>query len=254
MRVTVVGSGTVHPFPRRVQSCVVVEVGGETLVFDLGYGAVHGMLDGGLDPFAVDRIFFTHFHPDHTSDIVPLLFSANYGLDKPRGKPLQLAGPEPFLRFWNSVLLSWGEWMSPEGFNLTTEELPPVCREPLHLPGATLSWAKTEHRPESIAYRLDASDGGSFVYTGDTEYCESVVALAEGADTLLVECSAPDDSPIPGHLTPSGVARIASEAGVRRVVLTHVFPKALDRDPGAAVRRSFGGEVILAADGLSFRA
>ena len=56
MEITVVGSGTVVPRLERRQSCVVVGSGGETLVFDLGSGAVRGMLRAGLDPFAVDRI------------------------------------------------------------------------------------------------------------------------------------------------------------------------------------------------------
>ena len=43
-----------------------VEAGGEACAFDLGSGAVRGMVRAGLDPFGVDRVFFTHFHPDHT--------------------------------------------------------------------------------------------------------------------------------------------------------------------------------------------
>ena len=52
-----------------------------------------------------------------------------------------------------------------------------------------------------------------------------------------------------GHLTPHGVARIASEAGVGRVVLTHVYPAAealdLPREVGAGT-----AEVVVAYDGL----
>src|ERR687886_1658559 len=99
MQITVVGSGTVVPSLKRHQSCVVVRAGGETLVFDLGSGAVRGMLGSGLDPFAVDRIFFTHFHPDHTVDVVPLLFAINYGAREKRTLPLHVSGPEPFVRF-----------------------------------------------------------------------------------------------------------------------------------------------------------
>jgi ribonuclease BN (tRNA processing enzyme) len=55
---------------------------------------------------------------------------------------------------------------------------------------------------------------------------------------------------VPGHLTPSGVARIASEAGVRRVVLTHIYPAADELDLRSEVGRGFGGEVIVARDGL----
>jgi ribonuclease BN (tRNA processing enzyme) len=240
----------VVPRLERRQSCVVVRTGGQTLFFDLGSGAVRGMLRSGLDPLAVDRIFFTHFHPDHTVDVVPLLFAINYGTDEKRTLPLHVTGPEPFLRFWNSVMEVWGEWMAGDYATLVSE-LPHECRSPIDLAGCRLSWTPVEHRRESIAYRLEA-EGGAFVYTGDTEYSRSVVELARGADTLLIECSFPDDAPVPGHLTPSGVARIALEAGVERAVLTHVYPAADDLDLVTEVSRGFDGEVVVAEDGMEF--
>jgi ribonuclease BN (tRNA processing enzyme) len=250
MEITVVGSGTVVPRLERRQSCVLVEAGGETLVFDLGAGAVRGMLRAGLDPFAVDRVFLTHFHPDHTVDLVTLLFCMKYGAQEERTHPLHLTGPEPFERFWSSVTEVWGEWMVGD-YPMEVSELPHERPSPLGLPGGRLSWALAEHRPESIAYRLDG-EGGSFVYTGDTEYSESVVELARGAHTMLVECSFPDESPVPGHLTPSGVAKIASESGVSRVVLTHIYPAADALDLPAEVGRSYDGEIVVAGDGLKF--
>ncbi len=143
----------------------------------------------------------------------------------------------------------WGEWMAGDYATLVSE-LPHECLSPIDLAGCRLSWAPAEHRRESIAYRLD-HEGGAFAYTGDTEYSQSVVELARGADTLLIECSFPDEAPVPGHLTPSGVARIASEAGVRRVVLTHIYPAADRLDLVSEVSRGFDGEVILAEDGLA---
>jgi ribonuclease BN (tRNA processing enzyme) len=250
MEITVVGSGTVVPRLERRQSCVVARAGGQTLVFDLGSGAVRGMLRSGLDPLAVDRIFFTHFHPDHTVDVVPLLFAINYGAPETRTLPLYLTGPEPFLRFWGSVMEVWGKWMAGDYATLVSE-LPQECPSPVDLAGCRLSWAPAEHRSESIAYRLDAADG-AFVYTGDTEYSQSVIELARDADTLLIECSFPDEAPVPGHLTPSGVASIASEAGVRRVVLTHIYPAAEDLDLVTEVGRGFEGEILVAEDGLEF--
>jgi ribonuclease BN (tRNA processing enzyme) len=250
MEITVVGSGTVVPSLERRQSCVVVRVGGQTLFFDLGSGAVRGMLRSGLDPFAVDRIFFTHLHPDHTVDVVPLLFAINHGAPEKRALPLHVTGPEPFLRFWGSVMEVWGKWMTGDHATLVSE-LPHECRYPIDLAGCSLSWAPAEHRHESIAYRLDAEDG-AFVYTGDTAYTGSVVELARDADTLLVECSFPDDAPVPGHLTPSGVARIASEAGVRRVILTHIYPAVDNPDLPSEVAKGYEGEILVAGDGLTF--
>jgi ribonuclease BN (tRNA processing enzyme) len=250
VEITVVGSGTVVPRLERRQSCVVIEAGGETLVFDLGSGAVRGMLRAGLDPFAVDRLFFTHFHPDHTVDVVPLLFSIKYGAPEERSRPLYLTGPEPFERFWGSVTDVWGEFMLGD-YPTHVSELPRKSTSPLDLPGGRLSWAPAEHRPESIAYRLDGDSGG-FVYPGDTEYSGSVVELARGAHTMLIECSFPDESPVPGHLTPKGVARIASEASVGRVVLTHLYPAAEELDLEKEVGGSYDGEVVVSRDGLEF--
>lgn len=248
MEITIVGTGTVVPRPQRRQSCVVVRTGGEMLVFDLGAGAVRGMVAAGLDPFATERVFFTHFHPDHTLDAANLLFAMNYGTDEPRTRPLDLTGPEPFERFWSSVMGVWGEWME-GGFPIQTRELPHACEVPLDLKGCRLTWAPAAHRPESIAYRLDGPSG-SFVYTGDTEYAPSVVDLARGAHTLLIECSTPDEAPVPGHLTPGGAARTAREAGVGRVVLTHLYPAVDDGRLPAEVEKGFDGEVLLAHDGL----
>ncbi len=249
MEITIVGSGTVVPRPERRQSCVVVETdGGEMLVFDLGAGAVRGMVAAGLDPFAAERIFFTHFHPDHTLDAANLLFAMNYGTYEPRTRPLHVTGPEPFEKFWGSILGVWGEWME-GGFSIQTKELPLACEEPLDLDGCRLTWAPAVHRPESIAYRLEG-ENGAFVYTGDTEYSPSVVGLAHGADALLIECSMTDDAPVPGHLTPAGVARMASEAGVDLVILTHLYPAVDDGRLPAEVEKGFDGRVLVAHDGL----
>lgn len=250
MEITVVGSGTVVPRLARRQSCVAVETSKETLFFDLGSGAVRGMLHAGLDPFAVDRIFFTHFHPDHTVDVVPLLFAIKYGAEQERERLLTLYGPEPFESFFGSITNVWGDWMLGD-YPTQVQELPHTCPSPLDLPDLSVSWAPAEHRPESIAYRLEG-ENGAFVYTGDTEYAETIVELSRGAHTLLIECSLPDDTPAPGHLTPSGVARIASEAGVERAILTHVYPQADALDLVQEVGRGFEGEVVVAADGTKF--
>ena len=129
-------------------------------------------------------------------------------------------------------------------------ELPRECPSPIELAGCHLSWAPAEHRHESIAYRLDA-ESGAFVYTGDTEYSEAVVELARDADTLLIECAFPDDNPMPGHLTPSGVAGMASEAGVKCVVLTHIYPMTDLLDLVSEIGNGFDGEVVVAEDGLT---
>jgi len=209
------------------------------------------LLHAGLDPLGVDRVFFTHFDPDDLVDVVPLMFALKYASEEKREKPLLLYGPEPFEGFFGEITAVFGKWML-GGYPAEVRELPRECSSALHLPGGRLAWAPAVHRPESIAYRLEG-ENGAFVYTGDTEYAESVVDLARGAHTLLIECSFPDERPVPGHLTPSGVARVASEAGVGRVVLTHVLPPADETDLASAVLgHGYEGEVTVAEDGFEF--
>ncbi len=249
MQITVVGSGTAVPCRFRRQSCVVVETGAEMIVLDLGNGAVRGMLHAGLEPLTVERVFFTHFHPDHTVDIVTLLFGIKHGAEKEREKPLTLYGPKPFEAFFGSITNVWGDWML-GNYPMEISELPHTCSSPLDLPELNVRWAPAAHRPESIAYRLETENGATMVYTGDTEYSASVVELARGINTLLTECSFPDDFAVPGHLTPSGVARLARKADAGRVVLTQIYPPVDRLNLEQEVERGFDGEVIVGADGL----
>jgi ribonuclease BN (tRNA processing enzyme) len=91
------------------------------------------------------------------------------------------------------------------------------------------------------------------VYSGDTEPCDEVVRLARGANLLILEASFPDSQEIKGHLTPSQAGRIASLAGVERLILTHFYPECLATDIAAQCRKTYGGLLTLATDFLRIR-
>jgi len=87
------------------------------------------------------------------------------------------------------------------------------------------------------------------VYTGDATESAELVRLARDADVFVCECAFPSGYPTTDHLTADAVGRIARAANVKRVVLTHLYPPALDVDIAAQVLAEYAGEIIVAVDG-----
>jgi len=77
-----------------------------------------------------------------------------------------------------------------------------------------------QHSPLSQGMRMEL-DGVTIAYCLDTGYCENVVELARNADLLIIECTLKPGAVSASHLNPENCARIANEACVRKLALTH---------------------------------
>jgi ribonuclease BN (tRNA processing enzyme) len=111
----------------------------------------------------------------------------------------------------------------------------------------TIKTAPVSHIASSLAYRVE-SGGRAVVYSGDTDWSDSLIELARGADCLVLEASNPFK--VPGHLTPGEAGRLAAQTRVPRLVLTHLYPPCDAVDVAAECSLAYPGEVILAEDGL----
>src|SRR6266496_5907560 len=90
---TLLGTGTCQiEFERRASS-VLLELGGTYVLFDCGHGVVQRLLEVGVQHNQVNHVVLSHFHPDHVSDLVPLLQAGAWSRSNPRGTDLHIYGP-----------------------------------------------------------------------------------------------------------------------------------------------------------------
>lgn len=250
MRVTLLGSGTCVPRLERASSSLLVEAGSLSILVDCGLGTLHRLLAAGKDPADVDLLFLSHFHPDHTGELVSLLFSGKYAGKYGRKKPLTLVAGRGLGDFYGGLCRVYGEWVDLNG-GLFLRELP--LEEPFfwEFQGVRLGGIPVNHRPESLAFSVER-DGKRVVISGDTDDCPELAGFAAGADLFICEAAMPDGLKVPGHLTPSLAGALAEEAGVGRLVLTHFYPECDSADVLAQAGAVFHGSVFKAQDLMTF--
>jgi ribonuclease BN (tRNA processing enzyme) len=243
-RVTILGSGTCVPYGRRGPAGYAVEAGGETVLVDSGSGTLDRMLRADIDYRRLAAVAYTHTHPDHTADLAPLLFALNFTPGFEREQPLSILGPPGFEDFL-AALESIYPGIRPRSYRRDVVEM---GDSELALGAGAVVSRRVEHAGlAAVAYRFEV-DGARIVFSGDTSYCPGIVDIARRADLLVIEASSPFDGDPGPHLNAALAGRIASEAGARRVVLTHQYPSCDEHDMPALVARHFDGQVLVGED------
>ena len=244
MKLTILGSGTGVPSLDRSAPAYLLEAGDTRCLIDCGSGTLHQLLRAGTACALIDAVFVTHTHPDHIGDLVPLIHALKLDLDVPRRTPLYLFGPPGFSPFYAQCVAPVAT--PPRYFTVEVQEAGPE----LPFAGCRITTIPTVHTDtlHSIAYRFE-QNGRTLVLSGDCDYDPGIVTLARDADVLVIDCSFPDALKMRGHLSAGECARIAREAGVRKLVLSHLYPVKASADSRLSeARRGCDSEVCLAED------
>lgn len=247
MELIVLGSGTGVPSLRRGAPAYAVNAAGRLILLDLGSGACRALLRYDLTFSQVDLIALSHLHPDHIGDLVPFFFASHYSLGYTRQEPFWLLAARGFRDFHERLKGAFGSWVEAPPGLLQLQELSPDGPDQFEWEALTIKSAPVNHIGGSLAYRVEAA-GRTLVYSGDTDESDSLVELARGADLLILECANPFK--VPGHLTPEEAGRLAAQAEVPRLLLTHFYPPCDEVDIIALAAREFKGEILKAEDGL----
>jgi ribonuclease BN (tRNA processing enzyme) len=166
----------------------------------------------------ISRVFISHSHADHISDLVPFLWAIQ--IDG-RHEPLDLYGPPGFKATFENLLQCTSTSPGFFQFPLSVTEIDFGGRI------ANIRTCRTAHPVPTLAFRCE-TDGRSFCYSADTTYCPAVVELARGVDLLLHEATFLNDqlpiAELTSHSTSEMAGRAAKEAEVKQLVLFHIPP------------------------------
>ena len=267
LRLLLLGTGSPRPTLERANSGYLVIKGEQPILVDCGAGVMRRLLESGQDPARITLLFLTHLHSDHTLDYAEFVLGS-WAMGR---SELAVYGPPGTERFHQLLLLEpyaddiayrVAIGRSPAGvLDVAVHECPLAPGVVYDDGRLRVQATPVVHSAPTLALRFD-SGGTSVVISGDTAYCPDLVKLARGADVLVHDaCPAPalalQPNPVWGHLaerlrhhhaTPAEAARVAREAGVRTLVLTHVL-RGVDEDAALQeARREFGGTVILGRD------
>lgn len=244
LRLTVLGSCGGYPRAGRACSGYLLESGGESLVMDMGMGTMSNMLKH-VSFEAVTGVVLTHLHPDHYVDLYALYTARRFSLAA--WPPLPVVIP-PGSREAIEVTLS-GKTRQEFFEYLRFMEADEVA--PLGIGGFSVEARPANHSVPALSLKVTAG-GRSICYTGDTDESEHLCDLARGVDLFLCEATFTSELParIPGHLYASEAGGIAEEAGVGRMVLTHVWPTLDENRAAGDAEQRYGGPVDMALEGM----
>jgi ribonuclease BN (tRNA processing enzyme) len=244
MKLTILGSGTnVHP--ARAAAGYLVQTD-QTILLDFGPRTLMNLLKTGTDRHQVKYCLFSHFHADHFSDFITFFFDAVYYSKFIGQRPdLTIIGPRGTKRLF-SVMLKTFPGFNAAAFRVRIRE---VADRSFRLGDTRVTPRTVVHSPRlhCIGYRLEHR-GRVLAYSGDAQYCPSLVRLCRRADLAVLDCSFPANRPGIGHLHAGECGLVAQEAGAKHLVLSHFYPIAERYDVKRQAGRLFEDRITVGRD------
>jgi ribonuclease Z len=291
MHVILAGTGQPWYDSIRNPQCIAVIAGGKFLLFDTGDGCTKTLDKLNLPINLIDTVFLTHYHSDHTSNLGQLI---NHTWVNGRQQPINVYGPEDVQDLTKGfaeaskqdidIRTGTLETLDPElAIGVPYEFKYPEDGSPVEVwskNGVVVKAFKNDHYDVEIScgYRVEYA-GRVVVISGDTIWCQSVIDNSEGADLLIHEATnqimaeraaclaetllGPQGQnlalrirrAISHHIDTLEVADVAAQAGVNRLVLTHIIPPIPENFNAAFINGMssiYEGPIDVAKDGNSF--
>ena len=227
MQLRFVGCGDAFGSGGRLNTCFHVSGRVSNFLIDCGASALPALKRLEIDRNDIDLILITQFHGDHFAGLPFVLLDAQFS---GRTKPLTIAGPQGIARRLREVMEALFEHSSKtkQRFEFDVVELAP--EQSRTFGAVTVTPYPVVHGESGgpfLAYRIEA-EGRTLAYSADTEWTETLIPLAHGADLFIAEAYM-YEKVVKNHLSLKTLEQHLPEIGAKRLVLTHMSDDMLAR-------------------------
>ena len=242
VKLHILGCGDAFGSGGRNQSGYLVEASDRLFLLDCGPTTLPAMRRAGFAPQRLDAIFLSHLHGDHFGGI-PFFF-ISYLYDKPRDKPLHIAGPPGTEeKVWELFRLMYGG-------SSGLKELAPTQFHALHpeklefIEGIEVFPFRVPHQVREISLALKVTyQRRQILFSGDSAWTDLFLTHARGVDLFLCECSFYDQE-ITNHINYLRLHQNLPRLHCKKLVLTHLGEEMLARSKELPVTLAEDGMVI----------
>lgn len=240
MKLTIIGHWGGFPGASGASSGYLLQENGFNLLIDCGSGVL-SILQNYIKIEKLGAVIISHYHYDHVADIGPLKYACliKSKLDQMNGALDIYGHSEDESEFKALTMDSY------------TRGVPYRQDKEISIGPFRISFLKTKHPVACYAMRIK-SGNKSILYTADGSYTQELVDFSRNADLLLCECNfyEGENYPTAGHMNSTDAGILARNAGVKRLILTHIPHYGNHIELVQSAKKKYEGDVELAERGL----
>ncbi|GHO83503.1 MBL fold metallo-hydrolase [Dictyobacter formicarum] len=237
---TLLGTGTCQIEYERRASSVLLELDQTPILFDCGHGIAQRLLEVGVRHHQLSHIILSHFHPDHVSDLIPILQAGAWSQRDPRGSDLHIYGPAGVQRLIDGLMQLFGprSFQQP-GYQVLVHE---ITTERFSIGNYHFEFLSL---PPAGNHGLRFQWGNkTYAITGDSHFHAQEIDLLKNSDLAIIDA---------GHISDAEIVELAVATQARHIICSHLY-RTLDGPQlqHEARQRGYNGTLQVGYDLLSF--
>lgn len=220
------GCGDAFAAGGRLQTSFWLEGGEEPMLIDCGATTLVALKRDGIDSGSIGSVVLSHLHGDHFGGLPWLILDGQF---TGRTRPLVIAGPEKTEERFQQAFEALYPGAPDAQRKFETRVVEFADWQPCEVGPAVVTALPVIHTPGTNPHALRIEYGGKVIaFSGDTEWTDALLEVADGADLFVCECQEYERE-VPGHLNYLTLASKRDALGCRRLVVNHLGKSMLAR-------------------------